>query len=140
MKLIILTATGVLGIAALSAGAVAADHPRGAMFDRLDADDDGEITQAEVEARRAKRDEKMAARFAEMDTDGSGSVSREEMTTYREAKRAERNPDKNDDGVIDRTEFLNAAQDRFDRLDENGDGVLSEEEKPRRHGMRSRRG
>ena len=61
--------------------------------------------------------------------------SREEMRAHHEAGRKEHDADTNDDGVIDRTEFINAAQDRFDKLDENGDGVLSEDEKPgrRRH-------
>ena len=48
--------------------------------------------------------------------------------------------DKNADGVVDKTEFINAAQERFDKMDKDGNGVLSEDEMRRKHGRRHRRG
>lgn len=116
------------GVAIAGATAVSAQGPgqrSGERFERLDANNDGELTLEEMTA-------KQAAMIEEADADGNGAVSKAEMRAFREAKRAERNPDRNDDGVIDRTEFLNAAQDRFDRLDADGDGLLSEDERPRK--------
>ncbi len=131
---------GALGVSMLAAGALAQDSKGDKRFDRLDTNGDGEISQSEL----AARDEERSARRAEMleaaDTDGNGSISRDEMKAFREAKRAERNPDKNGDGVVDRTEFINAAQERFDKLDKDGNGVLSEDEKPRRGRGHHRRG
>ena len=116
------------GVAIAGATAVSAQGPgqrSGERFERLDANNDGELTLEEMTA-------KQAAMIEEADADGNGAVSKAEMQAFRQAKRAERNPDRNDDGVIDRTEFLNAAQDRFDRLDADGDGLLSEDERPRK--------
>lgn len=119
---------GIAGVTAVSAQGPG--RGSGERFDRLDANNDGELTLEEMTA-------KQAAMIEEADADGNGAVSKAEMHAFRQAKRAERNPDKNDDGVIDRTEFLNAAQDRFDRLDKDGDGLLSEDERPRK-GRRGR--
>lgn len=121
------------GVAIAGVTAVSAQGPgqrSGERFERLDANNDGELTLEEMTARQA-------AMIEEADADGNGAVSKAEMRAFRDAKRAERNPDKNDDGVIDRTEFINAAQDRFDRLDADGDGLLSEDERPRK-GRRGR--
>ncbi|MEM9496272.1 MAG: hypothetical protein AAGA09_09735, partial [Pseudomonadota bacterium] len=68
-----------------------------------------------------------------------GFVSRDYGAPHRYARGGAPNPDKNTDGVVDRTEFIEAAGDRFDRLDKDGDGVLSEDERKRRHGRRHRR-
>lgn len=116
-----------MGAGFVSLGAVAADHPRGdgSRFEKLDANDDGELSFDEMTSKQAEL-------LSEADADGNGSISKEEMRAHYKAKREERNPDKNKDGAIDRTEFINAAQDRFDRLDENGDGVLDEDERPRK--------
>ncbi len=118
-----------LGLSLAAAGALAEDK-KGDPFDRLDANGDGKVNAAEMSAHGE-------AMFAEADADGDGLVTREEMRAVHEARRAERrkqySADKNDDGVVDRTEFINAAQARFDALDENGDGVLSEDEQPHRH-------
>ena len=140
---------GLLAGASLSLialGAMADDHRGGKRFDRLDTDNDGEISASEMAAADAKREEwrkKREDRRAEMfeaaDADGNGSISREEMAAYRTAKRAKRSGDKNGDGVVDRNEFIQKAQERFDRMDKNGDGVLSEDEQRRRgHGRRHR--
>ena len=139
-----IAAGGAIGLFALAA---AAQSDRGGdRFDRLDTDKNGEISAAENAAADAKRQEwrekratRRAERFAAADADGNGAVSREEMSAYREARRAERNPDKNGDGVVDRSEYLAQAEKRFDRQDKNGDGVLSEDEKRRGHGKKHRR-
>lgn len=145
-KIIIGLATGAgIGLIALSA---MADGDRGGKrFDRLDTDQNGEISQAEVAAAdtrrqewREKRASRRAERFAAADADGNGAVSREEMQAFRSARRAERSADKNGDGVVDRSEYLAQAEKRFDRQDKNGDGVLSEDEKRRGHGKNHRRG
>ncbi len=87
-------------------------------------------------------DVRQAAFFDGADANGDGGVSAEEMRAYRKAKREEwrekNNPDANGDGVVDRVEFQDAADKRFDRMDKNGDGVLSDDERKRRHGRRHR--
>lgn len=69
-------------------------------FETLDADGDGSITGAELDARAD-------ARFAEVDTDGDGSVSLEEFTAQAAARASAR------------------AAAMFERLDADGDGALS---------------
>ncbi len=134
MKKLLFGTIAVAGLSLVAAGAMAG--PRGGgHWEKMDANGDGELTADEMSAHHAEMIEKA-------DADGNGSVSREELRAYHKAKRAEwrekRNPDVNDDGVIDRTEFVNAAGERFDRLDKNGDGVLSEDERPRRRGHHRR--
>ncbi|WP_425407721.1 EF-hand domain-containing protein [Hyphococcus sp.] len=136
---IVFSAIAAAGAALLTAGAYAEDGKgRGGYWEKMDTNGDGEITADEASDRFAER-------LEAADTDGSGGVSKAEMEAYHKARRAERrearNPDKNDDGVVDRTEFVNAAQERFERMDKNGDGVLSEDERRRRgHRGRHRRG
>lgn len=133
MKKSVLAAALLGGLSLAAFGASAGEKGGGKHWDRIDINGDGLVTQDELNERSAGLIEKA-------DANGDGAVSKEEMTSYREARRAERraerNPDKNDDGVVDRTEFIIAAQDRFDRLDTNSDGVLSEDEQPRRRGHR----
>ena len=122
MKKILLRSVGALGLSLIASAAIAKDHHRD-RFEHLDADGNGAITAAEVSEQGAK----LVA-----DADGDGAVTRDEMRAFHQARRKAHDADTNDDGVIDRTEFIRAAQDHFDRLDENSDGVLSEDEKPRR--------
>ncbi len=128
------------GAALMAAGAMAAEGGKGRGWDRMDVNGDGKLTAEEMS-------EKNAAFIEKADADGDGAVTKEEMKAFHQARRAEwrekRNPDKNDDGVVDRTEYVNAAQERFDRMDKDGNGVLSEDEMRRRghgHGRRFRRG
>ena len=143
MKKLLLT--GVLaGAVSLVSLAAMADHRGGERRDperrweELDTNKDGQLTQDELTSRAQNLIENA-------DANGDGAVSKDEMRAYHEERRDEwrekRNPDTNDDGLIDRTEFLEMAQDHFDRMDENGDGVLSEDERPERgrgkhHGRR----
>lgn len=139
MKKIMIGTIAAAGAALIAAGALAAEGKGpGRGWDRLDVDGDGKLTAEEMS-------EKHAAFIAKADADGDGAVTEEEMKAFRDAKRAEmrekHDPDKNGDGVVDRTEYVNAAQERFDRLDKDGDGVLSEDETKRgHHGRRSGRG
>jgi hypothetical protein len=99
-------------------------------FDRLDKDTDGVLTAEEFEAaadhRRAKRARKGAEKrgknrptFDELDADGDQAVSLDEFTSIHADRVAE----------------------RFDHMDEDGDGVLTDDELPRRgHRGHGRRG
>lgn len=136
MKRIMIGTLAAAGVTIIAAGAFAAQGP-GERWESADANGDGEISAAEMSARQAEF-------LAAADTDGNGAISKDEMKAYHQARRAERraqmDPDKNGDGVVDRTEFLNAAQDRFDRMDKDDNGVLSEDEQRRNRGRHHRRG
>ncbi|MFT6526479.1 MAG: Ca2+-binding EF-hand superfamily protein [Celeribacter sp.] len=109
--------------------------PRGGMmpdFATLDADGDGQVTQAELDAQKA-------ARFAEIDADGDGSVTAEELAAYKDAKdmtvRTERfemmisRMDVDGDGALSADEMSGAVKKTpLERLDTDGDGSISEEE------------
>lgn len=106
LKLSTLTGAIVLGLAVSLAPAAEAKGgmgPRDVTFEQLDANSDGSLTQAEMAAHRA-------ARFAEMDTDGSGTLDAAEITAAAEGRKARR------------------AERMIERIDANGDGVLSQEE------------
>ncbi|GAB5437623.1 EF-hand domain-containing protein [Falsiruegeria mediterranea] len=119
---VVIAAAGVTGTAVLAKGS----H---ATFQELDADGNGEITQAEMEAHRT-------ARFAKADTDGDGKLSLEEATAKgqeRAAKRAEKmfeRHDANKDGFLDAEELPKPrrAGKFFDRMDKDGSGGISEAE------------
>ena len=99
-----------------------------------DADGDGLVTRAEVEARKA-------ARFAEADADGDGGLSADELVSLREIVRRETEGgrmqamidrfDDNGDGLLQATEIEDRTprlQPLFDRLDADGDGAISQAE------------
>lgn len=120
-------------------GGMRGKGPRGPMieFSVLDANGDGQITQAELDAQKT-------ARFAEIDANGDGNVSAEELLAHAEEKGEERKEgrkekmaermidklDENDDGLVSAEEFTakNDRKSMIDRLDENEDGSISEEE------------
>lgn len=136
MKKFTIATLAAAGTVLISAGAFAADGKGDGRWDRLDTNGDGEITAEEM---AAKDKEFLSA----ADADGNGSVSKAELKAHHEKKRSERrekrNPDKNDDGVIDRDEFMDSAEARFDKMDKNSDGVLSEDEQKRRRGHKGKR-
>lgn len=134
MKKTLIAAFCIIGVAATAASVSA--KPRGAdRFEKLDADGDGIVTAAEMDARRADF-------INDADANGDGGVSEDEFRAHRQARRAERrakkNPDTNGDGLVDRSEFLAAAEKRFDRLDKDGDGVIREDERRSRRGRHHR--
>ncbi|MEM8957924.1 MAG: EF-hand domain-containing protein [Pseudomonadota bacterium] len=118
---------------ALPLSAQDAERPqRGPDFATLDADGDGSITEAELQARGD-------ARFAAADADGDGLLTAEEMLAQVETERAERLErrvqrmiearDESGDGALTREELGNARAERMlERADRDEDGVISEEE------------
>jgi Ca2+-binding EF-hand superfamily protein len=109
------------------------------MLRRFDADNDGKVTRAEMEAW-------VAQRFARMDLDGDGKITdadlppimrglnvlssdtpmegrgrhRRMMRMIRMLRRA----NTNNDGEVTKAEVLAAAAKRFERFDRNKDGVI----------------
>ena len=128
-------AIGLCSVYALSAHAGNRHHGSRATahFEQMDANGDGALTQAEVDAFRAQR-------ASAMDANGDGVVSFEEAKAAREAKREERararfnRQDANGDGVVTVDEIGGRAAKMFERLDANGDGVVTRDELPRRGG------
>lgn len=108
-------------------GAEAGPARAGAVFDRLDADGDGRISEAEVREARERR-------LSRMDRDGDGAVNRAEMRAHAMA-RVERRVDRrfgrldaDGDGRVDAGEMETRAAVRFARADRNGDEAISRDE------------
>ncbi|MEM1236837.1 MAG: EF-hand domain-containing protein [Pseudomonadota bacterium] len=131
---------GALAVAMGVTGATADARDRGgpdrerASFSELDADGNGEVTRAEMEAFAA-------ARFAAVDIDGDGSLSAEELVAARSADNADRmerrinrfleRADDNGNGKLELEEMgpsEERATARFERLDTDGSGGISEAE------------
>ena len=130
-----------LGIAALPAvgqGSGAGGGPGGGpgagggrgtmMFQRLDTNADGKITQDELKVGRDTR-------YAAMDQNDDGKITWQEFQAApRPGKQGPRmqqmfqRADTNGDGVINRDEFDKKADLRFKPLDLNGDGVITRDE------------
>lgn len=143
-RIAILSALTALVIAGGTVSALAHDRngedgqgrkgPKGPQipFAELDADGDGKVTQAELDAH-------FAAHFATIDTDGNGTLSAEELAAEAQGKNAERmakrtarmmeRMDANGDGVLSLEEMQPKNGDKmFARLDTDGDGAISEAE------------
>lgn len=108
-------------------------------FKKIDANGNGQLEQAEMQAareqHRAKRAERREARGAEMADKRGGEP--------RGGKRGEGRGqiDANGDGVITRAEFGAKALARFERADANKDGVVTAEERSAlREARKARRG
>jgi hypothetical protein len=127
------------------------------MFAKMDANNDGAITQADREARRQAMRTKM---FDALDTDKNGQISRNEFMAKHDMKKGQMGKhdrgdkrgkwgkhdrggmqgmaDTNKDGSISKAEFTAAALARFDKNDANKDGtVTAEERKAAREAMRA---
>lgn len=113
-------------------------------FEELDTNSDGEITQEDLNARRD-------ARFTEADANGDGQLSQEELQAQskRDSERRHQNRaarmierlDENGDKMITKDEIMAAKEKRklpFDKLDKDGSGGISKEEfeKMKKHGKR----
>jgi len=96
-------------------------------FQEMDADKDGKVTAAEMQAGHA-------ARFAATDANGDGKLSVEEMDDARKAQRLERLQrmvvwlDTDGDGMLSAAEYDPRKGRMMARMDENDDGALSMEE------------
>lgn len=114
-----------------------------AMFDRMDANNDGKIDAADRAARQARM-------FDRIDTDKNGSISKAEFAAMHEMRGERRGAastggahdghrkgggmmgkmaDTNGDGTITRAEFDAGVKARFAKLDTNGDGTVSAAER-----------
>ena len=144
MKKLMCASLAALALAAPALG-FAQDAPMapGAMFDTLDADKDGNVTQAEADAAQA-------ARFAKADTNSDGKLDQTELLAQAEAMQAEHmaammermktelpkriahmmiDLDANSDGFITIDEMGDKGMGRmFDHLDTNSDGSISQAE------------
>ncbi|MEN8722538.1 MAG: EF-hand domain-containing protein [Alphaproteobacteria bacterium] len=86
-----------------------------------------------------------AQQFSAMDANGDGKLTREEMKAHHKARHAKK--DTNGDGKISRDEFKKAGKsewaaraDRmFDNMDRDGDGFLTDADKPKDKDMDKRR-
>lgn len=150
MKTLLVTALTAL---TLAAPAFAQDGPMepGMMFEALDTDKDGNVTQAEIDAAKT-------ARFAAADTNSDGKLDEAEMLAQAEAMQVEHMAamlermkaampkrvahmmielDANSDGFVTPEEMDDSHMARmFDRLDENEDAMISVgEAEDMRHGM-----
>ena len=94
------------------------------MFDAVDADGDGALTQAEIDAL-------LDDRRARHDADGDGNLSLEEFsglwheTTRPLTVRAFQMLDADGDGIVTGAEYDRPLAGIVERLDRNGDGSLS---------------
>lgn len=137
---LILSALALPGISAAQ-DSPPAPGPHG-MFERLDANGDGQVTWDEVQAARA-------AAVQGLDANGDGYLSKEEIVNFRLAQAKERierqvdalfdRRDANGDGRLGADELLatggfgepggmQMTRRLFDRIDTNGDGVITREE------------
>jgi Ca2+-binding EF-hand superfamily protein len=105
---------------------------------RLDTDGDGAVSLEEL---RTVRPETSDARFAELDADGDGKLTPQEMRAGREHMAARRREmaeelDTDGDGAWSLAELKarrpELTAEEFNRLDRNGDGVISADERPSR--------
>lgn len=123
-----LTLAAILAAAAVG-GVAYAGGPRGD-FSRFDEDGDGKVAVDEIDAHHKEF-------IAKADADGDGFITKDEMDAMHKTRRAEmkarRFPDANGDSKVDRREFEDAARSRFDELDANGDGLLTEDEMEKHH-------
>jgi hypothetical protein len=108
------------------------------MLEQFDADGDGKVTQAEVDAVRAER-------FAAFDQDGDGRLSLEEyQALWLDAMRRRmvdqfQALDDDGDAAVTVEEFVAPFARVITRLDANGDGELTADELRARHRAGERR-
>ena len=107
---------------------------------RLDSDDDGFVTLAEVQAGRPDATSEW---FTQRDANGDGQLSGDELRTPRFGGRdrdgVQLQIDSNGDGAWSLDELQAVREDfsaeRFEQLDSDGDGIISEDERSGRRGV-----
>lgn len=101
------------------------------LFEQVDSDGNGLVTQEEIDIYRS-------AKVGEADTSGDGALSIEEFDTiYREMTRSRmvdafQRLDADGDGVVSEAEMDRRFGSIVERMDRNADGALSLEDRPRR--------
>ncbi|MBO6538970.1 MAG: EF-hand domain-containing protein [Rhizobiaceae bacterium] len=129
------TLAGMAGSVAYAKEGPRRGHGKGGFqFERVDADDSGDISFEEFAAAMSER-----IGFANADANSDGSLTVEEiaaeMQRQRDRRRAERTIsrfDANDDGVLSMAEIENHQREVFALMDRNDDGVVAQDELPRR--------
>lgn len=107
------------------------------LLERFDTDKDGKLTQDELDAARK-------ALLAKHDKDGDGKLTLAEFETlWLDAMNARmvrgfQRLDRNGDAVVTPEEFLAPYGDAVKRLDRNGDGAISLDDRQPRGGKRGR--
>jgi hypothetical protein len=107
------------------------------MIQEMDANKDGKVTQAEIDAFEA-------ARAAEIDADHDGKITPDEVKAFREKERAKREAerfarmDTNGDGSVSVQEYEAAQTWRLARMDRNGDGTIDAQDMRDGGGMHHR--
>ncbi len=128
---------GTLGVGIISPAMAERGPGHGGMsainFDQLDADKDGKVTEAEIEASRT-------ARVTAADANGDGLMSADELAAMQLAEMTERanamaaemitRMDSDGDGLLSAAEMASrpGPAQFFDRIDTDGDGAISREE------------
>lgn len=134
MKKQILIAT-LLSLTTAAAGTIAVAKPgfgperQRPTFEQLDADSDGQLTQAEMEAMTKNR-------FSEVDANADGLLSAEELAAHQQARIAERTArmiekfDKDGDGQLSATEMPErpGPHNFLEKADTDGNGSISKAE------------
>jgi Ca2+-binding EF-hand superfamily protein len=92
-------------------------------FNKIDANNDGRISAQEYRAAVIKT-------FQRYDKNSDGFLTKDELQMIAEidAEKFIKEVDKNKDGKISQTEFIEAAEKRFKFLDKNGSGYVEKKE------------
>ncbi|WP_083097408.1 EF-hand domain-containing protein [Pseudophaeobacter leonis] len=125
----IIAAAGVLGATAVAAKSGFGGPGPHMQFEELDADGNGEITQAEMTAHKAER-------FKAADSNGDGKLTPEEMQAMAQKRMAKRSEkmierfDKDGDGALSESELPQHGRhgDMFGKMDKDASGGISKEE------------
>jgi len=135
-RILLTTTVLIAGVAAQAAtdGKSEDGQTKRPTFEQIDANADGAISREELQAMRS-------ARFTQLDTDSDGFLSAQELQQHqsrRAAKRADKmieRLDTDNDGKLSLAEMQarksrrgGSRAEMFQKLDANGDGVLSQEE------------
>lgn len=114
----------LIGLLAMPAMAAGKAEGKLAKLKAADTNGDGKVTYEEAKAAFPKMDQ---ARFNKLDRNGDGVLTREDFAEAAKAKLEQ--ADTNNDGKVSFEEakaaFPRMTQERFKKLDRNGDGYLS---------------